>query len=186
MPLSGPEWVDQYPESTSADDLIEPFRSNLKRFLEALKAAGASVRIACTLRPPERAYLMHYSFAIARQKMDPSSVPTMSGVDIQWSHTDGNGSTGSAAARKAAEEMVQRYGIVFPPVLKSRHTEGSAIDMDISWQGDLTITDASNKSVRITKPPRTGAGNVRLQAVAASYGVRKLASDPPHWSLDGH
>lgn len=82
--------------------------------------------------------------------------------------------------------MVEGYGIVFPPVLKSRHTEGNAIDMNISWQGNLTIADANAKSVKITTQPRTGAGNARLQAVAATYGVHKLATDPPHWSADGH
>lgn len=91
MSLSGPQWVDQSLESKSPDDLAEPFRSSVNRFLAGLKAAGASVSIACTLRPPERAYLMHYSFGIARQKLDPASVPAFAKVDIQWVHTDGNG-----------------------------------------------------------------------------------------------
>jgi hypothetical protein len=38
----------------------------------------------------------------------------------------------------------------------------------------------------ITTTPRTGAGNAALQAVGAGFGVRKLASDAPHWSTDGH
>lgn len=186
MSLSGPEWVDQYPESTSIEDLVEPFRGNVNRFLAALKTAGAFVTIACTLRPPERAYLMHYSFGIARLKLDPVSAPAMTSVGIQWVHKDVNGDADVATSRKAAEQMVERYGIVFPPVLKSRHTEGTAIDMAITWEGDLTVVDAKGKQVRITMQPRTGAGNAHLQAVAASYGVRKLASDPPHWSIDGH
>jgi hypothetical protein len=186
MSLSGPQWVGQFLESKSPDDLVEPFRSSVNRFLAALNAAGASVSIACTLRPPERAYLMHYCFCIARQKLDPASVPGLANVDIQWVHTDGNSSTDAAASLKAAEQMVEGYGIVFPPVLKSRHTEGNAIDMNISWQGNLTIADANGKPVKITAQPRTGAGNTRLQAVGASYGVHKLASDAPHWSVDGH
>lgn len=186
MSLSGPQWVNQFPESKSPDDLAEPFRSNVNRFLAALKAAGATVSIASTLRPPERAFLMHYSFAIARLKLDPASVPALAGVDIQWVHTDGNGKADVAASRNAAEQLVEGYGIVFAPVLKSRHTEGNAIDMDISWQGNLTISDAKSRPVKITTQPRTGAGNARLQAVGASYSVHKLASDPPHWSVDGH
>ena len=186
MSLSGPKWVDQHPESTTIDDLIEPFRGNVNRFLAALKAAGAAVTIACTLRPPERAYLMHYSFGIARMKLDPASALPMAGVDIQWVHTDLKGVADVVASRKAAEQMVEAYGIVFLPVLKSRHTEGNAIDMDISWESDLTVVDAKGKQVTITIQPRTGAGNAHLQAVGATYGVRKLASDPPHWSIDGH
>jgi hypothetical protein len=32
----------------------------------------------------------------------------------------------------------------------------------------------------------TGTTSANLHAVGASYGVHKLASDPPHWSTDGH
>jgi len=186
MSLSGPQWVSQFRESTSTDDLVDPFRGNVNRFLAALSTAGATVSIATTLRPPERAYLMHYSFRIAREALDPATVPAMAGVDIQWVHPGANGATDLAASRNAAEQMVQAYGIVFRPALSSRHTEGNAIDMDISWQGNLTIANAGGTQINITTSPRTGAGNAALQGVGASYGVRKLASDPPHWSSDGH
>lgn len=186
MPFSGPQWVNQFPESKSTDDLVEPFRDSVNQFLAALQEAGATVTIACTLRPPQRAYLMHYSFGIARQQLDPNTVPAMDGVDIQWVLTDANGSPDLAASKGAAEQMVRGYGIVFPPVLNSRHTQGKAIDMDISWQADLTIADPSGAQVNITSQPRTGAKNTQLQAVGASYGVHKLATDAPHWSTDGH
>ena len=53
MSLSGPQWVSQFRESTSTDDLVDPFRGNVNRFLAALSTAGATVSIATTLRPPE-------------------------------------------------------------------------------------------------------------------------------------
>jgi hypothetical protein len=186
MPLSGAQWVSQFPESTGVNDLVEPFRGNVNRFLAALNTAGATVSIASTLRPAKRAYLMHYAFCIARENLDPSTVPAMDGVDIQWAHTDSNGAVDRTASKNAAEQMVQGYGIVFKPVLTSRHTEGKAIDMDISWTGNLTITNASGGQTAINTTPRTGAGNALLQGVGSGYGVRKLASDPPHWSTDGH
>jgi hypothetical protein len=176
MPISGPDWVSQFPTSNSVDDLVEPFRDNVNRFLSALSDAGATVSIAATLRPPQRAYLMHYSFLIARGGADPGGVPAMDGVDIQWAHD---------AAKPAAEAMVEGYGIVFQPALASRHTQGLAIDMDIAWQGTLTITDAQGADTTISTLPRNG-GNSALQAVGNSYGVKKLATDPPHWSSDGH
>jgi hypothetical protein len=55
------------------DDLQEPFRSKTTAFLGALADAGARVTIAATLRPPQRAYLMHYSSLIARNNLDPVS-----------------------------------------------------------------------------------------------------------------
>jgi hypothetical protein len=186
MPLSGPEWVNQYPTSSRIEDLNGSFRSNVQRFVAALRAAGATVTIAATLRPPERAYLMHYAYAIARQGMDPNTVPPMYGVDIEWVHHDAQGRPNILASQAAANEMVQGFGIVFQPALTSRHTEGRAIDMDITWSRNLTIRDGSGAQVTITSQPRTGAGNADLQRVGASFGVYKLATDPPHWSSDGH
>jgi hypothetical protein len=186
MALSGASWVSQFPTGSSLDDLTEPFETNAKSFVSALRAASASVTINDTLRPPERAYLMHYSFAIAREGLDPATVPAMAGVDIQWVHTNTAGAADLAASKAAAGQMVQGYGIVFKPALGSRHTEGKAVDMDISWQGNLVIAKVDGSSQTISSSPRTGAGNSDLHAVGASYGVIKLLSDPPHWSSDGH
>jgi hypothetical protein len=186
MPFSGPFWVSQFPTSSSLEDLTEPFRTDAKRFISALRAAQATVRISDTLRPPERAYLMHFSFVIAREGCDPASVPTRAGVDIQWVHLDSSGNADPVASKNAAVQMVAGYGIVFKPVLDSRHTEGRAVDMDISWQNDLVIAKADGSMQTISSEPRTGAGNTDLHQVGLSYGVQKLLSDHPHWSADGH
>jgi hypothetical protein len=87
MALSGAQWAGQFPTSTSLTDLEAGFRASLGRFLTALTAAGASYSVSATLRPPERAYLMHWSWRIAREHYDPRQVPAMAGVDIQWAHT---------------------------------------------------------------------------------------------------
>jgi hypothetical protein len=36
----------------------------------------------------------------------------------------------------------------------------------------------------ISTGPRNNS-NTELQVVALTFGVHKLASDPPHWSIDG-
>jgi len=185
MPLSGPAWVSRFPTSRSVDDLAEPFRTNVRRFIAALQASGATVSVADTLRPPERAYLMHFSFAIAREDFDPALADSMPGVDIQWVHPDSPTVPSRMAAKDAAELMVQGYQIAFKPVLTSRHTEALAIDMSISWTGTLVIARADARLLAITATPRTG-DNTLLHAVGASYGVIKLVRDPPHWSVDGH
>jgi hypothetical protein len=186
MALSGGQWISQFPTSSSIEDLTDPFRSNARRFVAALRQAHASVVISDTLRRPERAYLMHFAFAIAREALDPNAVPAMSGVDIQWLHLNAQGQPDLAASRSAAEQMVQGYGIVFKPALTSRHTEGKAIDMTITWQNDLVIANASGTTITISSSPRDGAGNADLHQVGSFYGVNKLLSDPPHWSSDGH
>ena len=185
MPLSGPEWVQQFPTSRSVDDLVEPFRSNVQSFLAALKAAGATVTIADTFRPPERLALMHYSFQVAKSLLAPSAVPAIANVDIDWQHTGDDGSLDLAASTHAAAQMVAGYGIVYAPAINSLHAFGKAIDMSISWSGDLTIANADTSTTVITSAPRSGQ-NPDLHKVGATYGVIKLVSDPPHWSLTGH
>jgi hypothetical protein len=129
---------------------------------------------------------MHWSFRIAKQGYDPSKVPAMTGVDIEWVHRDAANHVDLQASKDAAKQMVAGYGIVYAPALTSRHTEGKAIDMDIAWSAaTLTIAPPKGAAVPITSQPHTG-GNADLQRVGKAYGVIKLASDPPHWSSDGH
>ena len=68
--------------------------------------------------------------------------------------------------------------------LNSRHADGLAIDMTISWSGSLSIRQRDGSLRSITGQPRNGS-NPELIRVGAGYGVIKLASDPPHWSDDG-
>ena len=186
MPLSGPQWISKFPATNSLDVLVEPFRAGATRFIAALRAAHATVNIVDTLRPAERAYLMHFSFVIAREGFDPAAVPAKAGVDIQWVHKNAGGQPDLTASKAAAQQMVAAYGIVFKPVLASRHTEGRAVDMDIVWQNNLAIARADGVAVTISSQPRTGADNAELHKVGASYGVIKLLTDHPHWSADGH
>jgi hypothetical protein len=183
--LSGTSWVTQFPTSTSTGDLVEPFRDHVNSFLASLHQAGASVTITATYRPPQRAYLMHYAYEIAKKGLDPRNVPSRGDVPICWVHTNADGSINLAQSRQAAAQMVKAYGIVHEPSLTSNHTKGLAIDMNISWLGTLHITNANGKVVSISTLPRSGM-NTQLWSVGATYQVFKLASDPPHWSYNGH
>lgn len=176
--LSGPQWVARFPTSRSIFDLKPPFQANMAAFFNALTAANATVKISATLRPAQRAYLMHWSFKIARQGQDPQAVPPMAGVDIRWWHGDMDSS------RDAARQMVSGYGIVHAPALTSMHIKGLAIDMTVAWAGTLSIKDAQGQ-VRPIGAPNNGS-NAALHQVGKTYGVIKLVSDPPHWSVNGH
>jgi D-alanyl-D-alanine dipeptidase len=177
--LSGPQWCARFPGSDSTDDLIPAFRKSVNNFVEALKAAGATVTVSATLRPPERAYLMHWCWMIATTGQDPAKIPAMPGVNIRWAHPT------LADSKAAARAMKTKYGMAHVAALNSRHTQGKAIDMTIRWTGDLVIKNAVGKTKTITSTPRTGS-NADLIAVGATYGVIKLITDPPHWSTDGH
>ena len=185
--VSGPVWVSRFPGSTSPDDCIEPFRSGLRAFLAALAEARATVRIAATYRPPERAYLMHWSRKISKNIVDPRDAETMPGVDIDWVYRAAAGGPDIPKSRSAASQMVSLYGIVSQAALTSRHTERRAVDMDIAWTEALSIRNPEGTMTQISTEPRSGM-NAQLIQVGADYGVIKaqFAGDPPHWSDDGH
>ncbi|WP_372365722.1 N-acetylmuramoyl-L-alanine amidase [Candidatus Uabimicrobium sp. HlEnr_7] len=176
--LSGSHWVKFFPPSRQIKDLKDPFRGNMTRFYNALRSAGANVSISNTLRPPQRAFLMHWAYRIAKEGYNPRSVPAKSGVNIEWWH----GSTSKSVS--AARAMVSSYGIVYRPALSSNHIRGDAIDMSVTWSGTLKIKDANGRTVSIGSP-RSGASNRTLWSVGKTYGVLKLASDAPHWSRNG-
>ncbi len=184
MPLSGPSWVRLFPTSSSAADLVEPFRASVQNFLKALAQAGATVHIADTLRPQQRASLMYYSYQIAKASADPAKIPPIAGADIQWVHTGAEGNPDLAASQSAAAQMMAAYGIVYEPALCTLHATGEAIDIDISWTGDLSIENAGGSIALISSLPRNGE-NTDLHQVGKTYGVIKLVADPPHWSATG-
>lgn len=179
---SGAQWCARFPTSTDLADLVEPFRSNATAFIAALRGSGALVAIAATYRPAERAYLMHWCCLVAGfrdaqkifHQIAPGHVPAMPGIDIDWSC---GGSVGAATA--AAVAMREAYGIVFPAALVSRHTQRLAVDMTISFAGELDVPNSGGGVHHITSQQD-------LWPIGATYGVHKLASDPPHWSSDGH
>lgn len=103
---------------------------------------------------------MHYACMIGQGKQAPDLIPPMPGVEIAWDAGD------SETTRTLAAQMVKTYGIVFPPALESRHTQGLAIDMSISGIN--------------------GVSDQEILGMGKNFGVIKLISDPPHWSIDGH
>jgi hypothetical protein len=183
--LSGPEWVLRFPDGGKVEDLEPTFRTGCEGFIAALRKAGATVVVHSTRRPRERAYLMNAAWRIAREGIDPEDVEPFPGVDIEWVHRKGDGTLDQTGSRKAAAAMVKAYNIAFRPALKGNHISGKAIDMTIKWNGSLSVANAKNKTVAITGAPRSGM-NPALWPVGGSYGVKKLASDPPHWSVNGH
>jgi hypothetical protein len=180
--LSGEAWwranQARYPNSQSVEDLEPEFAKKVNVFLAALKEAGAKVVISSTRRDAGRAYLMHHAWAISQGSVKPSEVPERAGIAIRWDHGD------DKKSKQAASDMVRLFGMKHQASLKSRHIDGKAIDMTITWTKTLKIKDKNGQEVTIDSIPRSG-DNKELQRVGASYGVVKLATDPPHWSVDG-
>ena len=197
MPLSGPAWVGKFPTSKSIDDLSPGFRDKVNGFVDALKASKkATISVNATRRPRQRAYLMHFSWLIAKNKINPADATPFKpgdgedGVDIQWVHKKTDGTPDIAASRAAAKKMVDGFAIgggKVAPALNSNHIRGTAIDMSVTWAGTLSIKKKSGQMVDITSSPRSSI-NPDLIAIAKTYGVIHFsppADDPPHWSLNG-
>jgi hypothetical protein len=188
--LSGAQWVNRFRGSNSLRDLKRSFQDKADAFIDALQAAGARVSISATYRPPERAYLMHWSWLIVKRDLDPANVPAMEGVDINWMHEGTEGKYSRVASVAAAREMVNRFNMQslgVAPALQSRHTAGCGIDMNIRWTGTLTIADGDGNIIKIESFPHSGM-NKQLHRVGESYGVIKFnraGRDEPHWSDNG-
>lgn len=181
--LSGKAWWHanqaKYPNSKQVADLEPGFRDKVEAFIGTLREAGATVRISSTRRSATRAYLMHYSWAVAFAEVEPGAVPAHASVDIVWDHGD------AELSRRAAMEMVKLFGLAVKASLTSNHIKGLAIDMDIAWKGALVLSRPPSLMARIESLPRSGL-NRQLHEIGDRYfGVKKLKSDPPHWSFNG-
>jgi hypothetical protein len=181
--LSGKHWWHanqaRYPNSQSIDDLEPGFRSKVESFVGSLRDAGATVVVGSTRRNAIRAHLMHYSWRVAHGEIDPKDVPARSGLEIEWNHGDVDKS------RNAAQEMVNLFALVHIASLTSNHITGKAIDMNISGKGTLEMTRPAPLLTRISSSPRSGQNRELHEIGATVFGVRKLRSDPPHWSFNG-
>jgi hypothetical protein len=179
-------WANLHaPDYTSINDLVEPFRTHADTFVKALRAAGAKVEVSVTKRPEKRAYLFHWCWLIGLGKKKASDALPKVGVPIDWNHGD------DVTSQKAAKEMITGFKLAVPPrsknapALASNHIVGKAIDMTITWKGTIAIQkpDGSTESVPYLQHVND---NTKLHAVGALYGVKKLVTDAPHWSYNGH
>ena len=182
---SGAGWVDRFPIGEELRDLDSNFVNDVREFIKMLEEGGANVEVLSTCTPPERAYLMHWAWRIAKEGFDPRNVPYMDGVDIRWWQDD------VTASREAAWEMVHGYEIAdlkAPPPLTSAYTEGQAIALQIRWRGELTIHRDKPDEQTITDAP-WDATNPAVIALAESCGLEYLLtvedSDEVHWVMEG-
>ena len=182
--LSGKIWISRFKGSKEISDLEPTFRFNIENFINALDAARITKDIISTYRPLERSYLMHWCCEIKNGK-DAKTIPNMSEVNIEWWHGDQTSSV------DAAQEMFDGFEIdpknVNCPAEHSKHNTREAIDMKLTWNGDITIKNASGQDVKITTVPRDNT-NLDLIKIAKTYSVYHyvpITDDKKHWSSDG-
>jgi len=185
---SGKHWVtwanENAANSKDLKQLEVPFKDNAIAFINALEAAGATVKISSTKRDKKRAYLFHWSWKISLSKSKPGDAGKMDGVDIEWDHDDLEKSI------QGAKEMVSGFGLAVPPSsnvapsLTSNHINGLAMDITITWKDTIEIAKKDLTKVKVEFMTNVNS-NTKLHEVGASYGVKKLTTDKPHWSHNG-
>ncbi len=182
---SGASWVDRFPVSEDVNDLDSGFMNDLRAFRSVLEKGGAEVEILATKVPPERAYLMHWAWRIAKEGFNPRQVPYLDGVDVRWWHGD------MKSSQDAAWSMVLGYEIDdldTPPPQVSPYTEGQVIAMRIRWTGALTLYRDEPEEQVIDKGPNDATNPVIL-ALAELHGLEHLLtvpdSDEVHWAMAG-
>jgi hypothetical protein len=185
---SGKYWVTwanvHAKNSSKIDDLDVTFKPKVKAFIKALEGGGATVKVKATKRNKKRAYLFHWSWKISLGKCKASDAIKLAGLDIEWDHGD------AAKSKAGAKEMVTGFNLaipprsVFAPSMTSNHINGKAIDMEITWKGNIKVKkkDGTEVSVNFKSDVKS---NTILHSIGASYGVKKLVKDAPHWSFDG-
>lgn len=178
-------WADTYATNSDRIDALSPvFRNNVKQFIKALTDAGAKIEVSATRRSAKRAYLFHWSWKISQGLCKPPDATKLAGVDIEWDHGD------DKRSRSGALEMVNGFGLAVPPrstnppSLTSNHINGEAIDMTIKWTAIIKVKQKNGIEVSLSFMPNSML-NTPLYKLGASYGVKKLTTDAPHWSLSG-
>jgi hypothetical protein len=109
---------------------------------------------------------MHWAWRICKDDYPAQNVPPMESVDIRWRHW-----YPAKKSKEAAQEMVNGYGmqeLKVAPTLPSRYAEGKAIDMYISWTGNLKIKNADGTEQNIWSSP-TDETNAELIEVGKTY-----------------
>jgi GH24 family phage-related lysozyme (muramidase) len=182
--LSGRAWFDanesRYPTSKDLAALDPTFREAAKRFVDALRTAGAHVSIGDTRRDARRSWVMHWAWEIANGRTQPKAAPLSPDVDIAWDHGD------DATSRKSARDMVEAFKMDYEAALESNHIHGTAIDMTISWKAGLTLEDPrSGERFTIGPGPANGQNHDLWKVADRAFGVKKLPKDKPHWSING-
>lgn len=201
---SGAHWSTAFAGNKNLEALDPTFANQVSAFLEALRVAGARAVVTSTRRSLEQQYVMFGAWMIAREGLDPKSVNSAAQVadewasktvGIDWLHHNASGEYDVAASVRAAADMVAAFHITGRPAVPGGatrgglHCRGLAVDIDIKWDGALTLShkksDGTEESRVIDTQPRTQT-NPELAALARDwFGVLKNRRSPNHWSVNG-
>ncbi len=206
----GPGWIKRFPNPRGEAAMMAALRDVNPRMAEAvtslmrqLRAQGAMVELASTLRRRERGYLMWGAFYLSEPVSDADLERRLARLDalnrawglniaIHWRHPQG-----LAATRLAANDMREAFGVVFATesgARNSNHYDGRAVDVvarRLPRLLTLVAPDGVERAFDLADPQASRDLSLTpelIDWIAAHFGMRKLLADYPHWdgSLTAH
>jgi hypothetical protein len=202
--ILGPPWWARYrnpdeegPALAALAEVNRSFAERIRSLLSQLRAQGADVVLASTLRFRERGYLMWGAFILSRcdnERKVERTVATLErlngdwGLDIPigWMHPDG-----WAATVEAARRMAETYDVVYATragAQKSDHYDGLAVDftaMNLPRQLTLQAPNGRERTFDLSAPEQSRDLSLTpelIRWIEKSFHFEKLRSDYPHWS----
>jgi hypothetical protein len=202
--LLGPNWILRYPNPTGDRGMIDALRrtnpsdfsARVTSLLDQLRAQGADVHLAATVRNPVRGYLMWGAFVLSRaddegavkklvKKLERVNRDWGHRVPIRWAHPDG-----WLATVESARLMADAYDVVFATesgARKSKHYDGCAVDITVMALPPTLTLKAPNGAVSTFD--LSGEEQSRdlsltpdlIDWVEKNFAFEKLESDHPHW-----
>ena len=210
VPTVGSAWAKLF--SSKDDATIEAlrgdFKLNFQRFWSAVEQAEdvrefpqfnamPEATLSTAFRSQKKAYLMHYSWKIGMEAINPEEIisipdfdpnvipeedPWKGSLKISWLVYAPDGSIDFIATKKASLNYVSAipryvYRAAYPA---GKHPQRKAVDITVKWSGTLKIRDASG-NIHFLREPRESATNAELWRIGDGYKVYKLPADRPHW-----
>lgn len=200
----GPRWAARYPNPEGEAHRLEALRQKspdfarrLELLVGQLRAQGADLEIASTLRNRKRGYLMWGSFVLSKAtsaKQVDATVKMLQRYNRLWKHhipIAWRAPGGWEATVEAARQMRDTYDVVYATrhgAQFSDHYDGRAVDlvvMGLPRTLTLEAPDGARQSFDLSAPDETRDLSLTpalVEWVERHYGFRKLRADYPHWS----
>lgn len=201
-----PRWTARFQQPATKEgriaelETVNPrFGARIRALVTLLDRQGATTVIESAVRSRKRGYLIFGSYYLSRAKTRRQLRARLKrlerynrswglNVPIAWRHPGG-----FRATVEAARKMADTYGVDYATVggaRRSDHYDGKAVDLvavDLPRTLRLTAPDGAEATFDLSAPeqPRDLSLSPELiDWIEAHFGIDKLRSDYPHWSVD--
>lgn len=129
--LSGKEWKSAFNTLVNIEDLLDPFKTSVKEFINAMKNAKPpmNVTIISVYRKPQRSYLLNHAYALWKKMEKPETIKAYidytqeiaslpndndkyKEVKICWIHTNSKGDIDYKTSYNKGREQIESMGVV--------------------------------------------------------------------------